>query len=47
MRILRRAFDRTMPGEGRFTALCKADQGIVAFGDDMAYCWRPVQEHES
>ncbi len=44
VRILRRAFDRAMPGEGRFTALCKQDQGIVAFGDAMAYCWKAVRE---
>ncbi len=43
VRILRRAFDQAMPGEGRFTALCKTDQGIVAFGDEMAYCWKPVR----
>ncbi len=44
VRILRRAFDQAMPGEGAFTALCKADQGIVAFGEQMAYCWKPVQQ---
>jgi hypothetical protein len=43
VRILRRAFDQAMAGEGAFTALCKTDQGIVAFGDEMAYCWKPVQ----
>lgn len=43
VRILRRSFDRAMPGNGRFTALCKADEGIVAFGDEMAYCWKPVR----
>ncbi len=42
VRILRRAFDRAMPGEGRFTALCKAGEGIVAFGDDASYYWRPI-----
>jgi DNA-binding response OmpR family regulator len=45
VRILRRSFDQAMPGEGRFTALCKTDQGIVAFGDEMAYCWKPVRSN--
>ncbi|MBA1146596.1 response regulator [Ectothiorhodospiraceae bacterium WFHF3C12] len=47
VRVLRRAFDQAMPGEGAFTALCKTDQGIVAFGDSMAYCWKPVQRDAS
>ena len=44
VRVLRRSFDAAMAGDGRFTALCKQDQGIVAFGDEMAYCWKPVRE---
>ena len=47
VRILRRAFDQAMPGEGAFTTLCKHDQGIVAFGDEMAYCWKPVRRDAS
>jgi len=43
VRILRRSFDQAMAGEGRFTTLCKADEGIVTFGDDMAYGWKPVR----
>ena len=43
IRTLRRSFDQAMDGRGRFTALCKAGEGIVAFGADEAYCWRPVK----
>ncbi len=42
IRTLRRSFDQAMGGEGRFTALCKAGRGIVTFGDEEAYCWKPV-----
>jgi len=42
VRILRRAFDQAMAEPGAFTALCKEGEGIVAFGDDEAYCWQPL-----
>lgn len=41
IRTLRLSFDQTMNGEGKFVALCKAGQGIVTFGDEGAYCWKP------
>lgn len=42
IRTLRLAFDRAMGGEGRFMALCKAGKGIVTFGAEGAYCWKPI-----
>lgn len=49
IRTLRRSFDQAMSmekelNEGAFAALCKAGEGIVTFGDEGAYCWRPVSE---
>ena len=43
IRTLRRSFDQAMGGGGDFSALCEQGQGIVTFGDDGAYCWRPVK----
>ncbi|OOG22782.1 histidine kinase [Thioalkalivibrio denitrificans] len=42
IRTLRLSFDQAMGGDGRFAALCRAGEGIVTFGDEGAYCWRPV-----
>jgi DNA-binding response OmpR family regulator len=42
IRTLRLAFDQAMGGQGQFAALCKAGQGIVTFGDEGAYCWKPI-----
>lgn len=47
VRTLRRSFDRAMEGEGRFTAICKAGEGIVALGDEEAYRWLPAQGTDS
>ncbi|WP_422126673.1 response regulator transcription factor [Thioalkalivibrio sulfidiphilus] len=41
IRTLRLSFDQAMGGEGRFAELCKAGEGIVTFGDEGAYCWKP------
>ncbi len=41
VRILRRAFDQAMAGTSAFTAMCKQGEGIVAFGEDESYCWKP------
>lgn len=41
IRTLRRSFDQAMGGEGTFLLLCRGGQGIVTFGDDEAYCWKP------
>lgn len=43
IRTLRLSFDQAMGGEGDFPAICKAGEGIVTFGDDRAYCWKPVK----
>ncbi len=42
IRTLRRAFDQAMGDEGHFQRLCREGQGIVTFGDEGAYCWKPV-----
>lgn len=42
IRTLRRSFDQAMGGQGRFSELCKAGEGIVTFGDEGAYCWKAV-----
>lgn len=42
IRTLRRSFDQAMGGKGHFLDLCKAGEGIVTFGDEEAYCWKPV-----
>ena len=39
---LRNAFEQAGGNTGEFMAACKAGQGIVTFGDEGAYCWRPV-----
>lgn len=45
IRTLRLSFDWAMGGDGQFLALCKAGKGIVTFGDEGAYCWKPVSSH--
>jgi two-component system, OmpR family, response regulator len=47
IRALRRAFDQAMGGDGRFADICKAGQGIVTFGDEEAYCWKPVSREDA
>ncbi|SEO46861.1 response regulator transcription factor [Aquisalimonas asiatica] len=47
IRTLRRAFDQAMGGDGRFQAICDGGEGIVTFGDEGAYCWRPVKGAET
>lgn len=42
IRTLRLSFDQAMGGQGDFIALCKKGQGIAAFGDEGAYCWKPI-----
>lgn len=43
IRTLRLSFDQAMGGKGAFIALCKRGQGIAAFGDEGAYCWKPIE----
>ncbi len=42
IRTLRLSFDQAMGGGGEFIALCKKGCGIATFGDEGAYCWKPV-----
>lgn len=42
IRTLRLAFDHAEGGQGRFIEACKGGEGIAAFGDQGAYCWKPV-----
>lgn len=46
IRTLRLSFDCAMDTPGDFAALCKAGMGIVTFGDEGAYCWKPVPKRE-
>ena len=47
IRTLRLSFDQAMGHTGRFLDICKAGEGIVTFGDEEAYCWRPVTAEAS
>lgn len=40
IKILRKSFDYAEGSTGSFTERCKQGQGIVAFGDEGAYCWK-------
>jgi DNA-binding response OmpR family regulator len=42
IRALRQAFDQAMGGQGKFLEICKVGEGITTFGDEGAYCWKPV-----
>ncbi|MFT5657929.1 MAG: two-component system OmpR family response regulator [Gammaproteobacteria bacterium] len=42
IKTLRRSIDAADGGEGRFLALCKQEFGIVTFGDEGAYYWKPT-----
>lgn len=42
IRILRHSLDQAMGGQGRFMKLCREGEGIVTFGDEGAYCWKPI-----
>lgn len=42
IRTLRLSFDQAMGDTGEFIEHCKAGRGIVTFGDEGAYCWRPI-----
>ena len=41
IKSLRRSIDAAEGGDGRFLALCRNGFGIVTFGDDGAYLWKP------
>lgn len=41
IKTLRRSFDAAEGGKGSFINKCKNGSGIVTFGDEGAYCWKP------
>lgn len=41
IRTLRRSFDQALSGSASFSQLCKVGEGIVTFGDQGAYFWKP------
>lgn len=41
IKTLRRSFDAAEGGTGSFAQTCKHGAGIVTFGDQGAYCWKP------
>lgn len=41
IKTLRRAFDAVEDGEGAFSEACARGEGIVTFGDEGAYFWKP------
>lgn len=41
IRTLRRAFDQAEGEPNAFSERCRQGQGIVTFGDEESYCWRP------
>lgn len=41
IKILRRSFDAAEGGQGKFSQLCHEGYGIVTFGDEGAYLWKP------
>ena len=47
IRTLRRAIDQAMGGDERFFEWCREGEGLVAFGDDGAYCWRTPRTTEA
>lgn len=47
VRTLRRAIDQAMGDEGRFAEICRRGEGLVTFGDQGAYCWKPLRGNGS
>jgi two-component system, OmpR family, response regulator len=41
IKTLRRAIDAAEGGQGHFIELCQQGSGIVTFGDEGAYLWKP------
>lgn len=46
IRTLRHAFDQASARRGTFMEHCKSGRGIVTFGDEGAYCWRPIDQSD-
>ncbi len=44
IKTLRKSFDHAEGGQGTFLSRCKAGLGIVASGEEGAYCWKPPPE---
>jgi two-component system OmpR family response regulator len=42
IKTLRRAFDHAENRSGTFLETCKAGYGIITFGEEGAYCWKPL-----
>jgi len=45
IKTLRRSFDAAQ-GDKQFSQQCKQGVGIIAFGQDGAYCWKPAATEE-
>lgn len=43
IKTLRRAFDKAEGKKNSFTDQCKQGTGIVAFGEEGAYCWKIIK----
>ena len=43
IKTLRRAFDAVEASDGEFSRLCASGAGIVTFGDEGAYLWKPPE----
>ena len=41
IKTLRRSFDVAEGDDGKFIECCNQGAGIVTFGDEGAYCWKP------
>ena len=41
IKTLRRSIDAAEGGNGKFLEQCRQGSGIVTFGDEGAYCWKP------
>ena len=46
VKTLRHSFEHVARklGKNSFLERCKAGEGIVTFGDERAYCWKPLRE---
>ncbi|WP_166264652.1 response regulator transcription factor [Marinobacter caseinilyticus] len=47
IRTLRLSIDQAMGGKGHFVSQCKQGAGIVTFGDEGAYSWKPLGETQT
>jgi DNA-binding response OmpR family regulator len=47
IKTLRRSIDAAQGGQGQFIELCRNGFGIVTFGDEGAYLWKPPARSDS